>query len=364
MTQSPDPLEISTPNVSITKSMTQSPNPLEISTPNTTIIDENHNSSTDSDSSLPQNPETVDSESNDLNASEILKKIRVKNVNRITIATLNINSLSPKFEQLKEVIGTNLDILTIQETKLDSTFPNEQFFIEGYSEPYRLDRNRNGGGVMIYVREDIPSKQLDKHIFTKNIEGLFVEINLRKTKLLLFGSYRSDHPVYGLKSDDYFEQIGFALDTYSNYNKFLLAGDFNVDEKDDVIQEFLIEHNAKNLVKEKTCFKNLDNPSCIDLFLTNSSQSFQNTTTVTTGLSDFHKMVVTVLKTTFPKLPPKIIEYRDYKRFVQKDFSKELKVSLRNRENNYDNFEQIFLEVLNKHAPVKKKVVRANDKHL
>ena len=88
------------------------------------------------------------------NAVNILKKIRIKNINRITIATLNINSLASKFEQLREVIGNNIDILTIQETKLDSSFPTDQFLIDGYSEPYRKDRNRRGGGVMIYVRSD------------------------------------------------------------------------------------------------------------------------------------------------------------------------------------------------------------------
>ena len=48
--------------------------------------------------------------------------------------------------------------------------------------PYRLDKNRNGGGVIIYVREDIPSKFLRKHLFSNDIEGLFVEINFRKSK--------------------------------------------------------------------------------------------------------------------------------------------------------------------------------------
>ena len=88
----------------------------------------------------------------------LLRKIRVKNINKVIIGTLNINSLAPKFDQLREVIGNHLDILTIQETKLDSSFPTGQFLINGYSEPYRLDRNRNGGGVMIYVREDIPKQ--------------------------------------------------------------------------------------------------------------------------------------------------------------------------------------------------------------
>ena len=128
------------------------------------------------------------------------------------------------------------------------------------------------------------------------------------------------------------------------------------------MKEFLYEYKAKNLVKQKTCFL-LWNPSCIDLFLTNCHQSFQNTTTVSTGLSDFHKMVVTVKKTTFPKAKPKIIQYRDYKNFVEEAFRIELRGRLQKEVIiNYSKFEQIFLQALNKHAPPKKKVLRANDK--
>ena len=205
----------------------------------------------------------------------ILREIRIKNINRVIIGTLNINSLPAKFEQLKVIIGKYLDILVIQETKIDASFSTEQFIISGYKKPYRLDRNRNGGGIIIYVREDIPSKELKRHNFTKNIEGLFIEINLRKIKLLLFGTYHSTHPEYGLKDQEYFEQVGLALDVYSNYEKFLLAGDFNIEEEETVLKEFLYQYHAKNLVKEKTCFKSIDNPSCIDLFLTKSYLNFQ-----------------------------------------------------------------------------------------
>ena len=61
---------------------------------------------------------------------------------------------------------------------------------------------------------------------------------------------------------------------------------------------FLNTYNLKNIVKQKTCFKNPDRPTCIDLILTNSSRTFQDTYAVETGLSDFHKLVVTVLKYT------------------------------------------------------------------
>ena len=57
--------------------------------------------------------------------------------------------------------------------------------LNGYNEPYRLDRNKHGGGVLVYVREGIPSKPLKKHTFTRDIEGIFIEINLRKTKILI-----------------------------------------------------------------------------------------------------------------------------------------------------------------------------------
>ena len=142
----------------------------------------------------------------------------------------------------------------------------------------------------------------------------------------------------------------------------MLAGDFNVEENQNSLNDFLYQYNAKNLVKEKT-YKNINNPSCIDLFLTNSYQSFQDTTTVSTGLSDFHKMAVTVMKTTFPKAKPKIIHYRDYKRFVLENFRMDLINRLKTQLiDKYAKFELIFLEILNKHAPSKTKVLRANDK--
>ena len=171
--------------------------------------------------------EDSDTELDAENAYDALKEIKIKNVNKVVIGTLNINSIASKFDELREIIGKNIDILTIQETKLDSSFPTQQFLLDGFSEPYRLDRNRDGGGVLIYVREDIPSKLLKKHTFTKNVEGLFIEVNLRKTKLLFFGGYRSDHQIHGLCKNDYLQQLSFAIDKYSSYDKILLAGDFS-----------------------------------------------------------------------------------------------------------------------------------------
>ena len=63
-----------------------------------------------------------------------------------------MNSIRNKFDLLVSIINNNTDIFMISETKLDPSFPNGQFHIHGFSEPYRLDRNRNGGGTVLYIR--------------------------------------------------------------------------------------------------------------------------------------------------------------------------------------------------------------------
>ena len=76
---------------------------------------------------------------------KILDNLRVKNMNRIIFAHLNINSIRNKFDMLSDLIRGKIDILLISETKLDETFPSSQFLIPGFSIPYRLDRKVGGG---------------------------------------------------------------------------------------------------------------------------------------------------------------------------------------------------------------------------
>ena len=100
---------------------------------------------------------------------------------------------------------------------------------------------------------------------------------------MLFGSYHPPNQNDGY----YFDCVSRSLDLYyPNYGKFILAGDFNAQDTEPVLSNFIDQYSATNLVKNKTCFKNINNPSCVDLFITNSYRSFQNTQTLSTGLSD------------------------------------------------------------------------------
>ena len=101
----------------------------------------------------------------------------------------------------------------------------------------------------------------------------------------------------------------------SNYESIILVGDFNSEINDNSMNDFCESYNLRSLIRESTCYKNPENPSCIDLFLTNSPNSFQNSGVVETGLSDFHRMIVTVMKTSFQRLLPKIRHYRNYSNY-------------------------------------------------
>ena len=168
-----------------------------------------------------------------------MKNVRLKNFKKAVIGQININSISSKFNQLKELVLKHVDLLVLCETKLDETFPSSQFYMDGFSLRYRLDRNPNGGGITIFVKEDIPSKLLTKHNFPMDVEGLFVELNFRKSKWLLFGTY---HPP--AQNDQYFFNcIDKALDTYSNYEYVLLARDFNAKDDKPCLSNFLHQHD-------------------------------------------------------------------------------------------------------------------------
>ena len=68
-------------------------------------------------------------------------------------------------------ISNNLDLLMKSKTKINDTLPGSQFLIKGYSVPSRLDRRAKGGGILLYIREDIPSKRIKKPHLTSHLKG-------------------------------------------------------------------------------------------------------------------------------------------------------------------------------------------------
>ena len=121
------------------------------------------------------------------------------------------------------------------------------------------------------------------------------------------------------------------------------------------MSNFLSQHNLYNLVKVSACVKNSSKPTSIDLFLTTKNIHFQNIIAVCSGLSDFHKLVLTVLKTSFDKNKLCQILDMDYKNFKSESFNEDLQNILSTSQiNTCKQFEEIFLSFLNMHEPLKR----------
>ena len=266
-----------------------------------------------------------------------------------------------KFESLSTQVKGNIDVLMVSETKIDDTFPVGNSVVDGFSTPYWLDRDSDGGGIMLYVREDIPSNLLATD--EKNhIESFYAELNLSNEKWLINCSYNPNKSMTG----NHLDALGTYLDLHSTtYEKFLILGDFNVGIEEQHMKAFCDNYNLTSLIKQPTCYKNPNNPTCIDLILSNTPRSFQSTCVIETGLSDFHLMTLTVLKKSFRKFHPRLINYRSYKNFSSEAFRESLleKLSKEIFENNDEGLQRfcnINLQVLNQHAPQKIKYVRGN----
>ena len=117
------------------------------------------------------------------------------------------------------------------------------------------------------------------------------------------------------------------------------------------------------LLKQPTYFKNLENPTRIDHILTNHPKRFHSSSVFETGLSEFHKLTLTVLKVFNTKREPKIIQYRDYNHFDNASFRADLLQELSHQNvqpGEFQKFKYISSKVLNIHAPLKEKHARCN----
>ena len=249
----------------------------------------------------------------------ILEELKQKNIERPVIAHLNINSISSKFEPLMSLVKDNVDFLVITESKIDDTFPLGQFQIEGFARPIRLDRTRNGGGVIIFIRDDLTCHELTPRVLYPELECTFLEMRIRQSKWLVVAGYNPHKE----NTTKFLNAISEELDKLlPKYENLLALGDWNSEMTEESMENFCEMYNLENLIKEPTCFKSTENPSSIDIILTNKKLSFQNSMTIETGLSDFHKMTVTVMKKFFKKKEPIKIIYHDRKNFNAVNFEK------------------------------------------
>ena len=233
-----------------------------------------------------------------------------------------------KFSSLQQTVLNKADILLLSETKIDDSFPNSQFFAEGF-KMYRKDRATTGGGLLLYINENLPGKIINSYKFKEHSEIIVFEFTVSNKKWLLLGNYRPPS-----QNDlSFISELNLVLNFFSPiYENFVFLGDFNLSSENPNLKNFMRSFDLESLINSPTCYKST-NPSCIDVVLTNKKNHFIKSAAFETGLSDHYKLITTILRKTIIKGNSKKMFYSYYKRFDQKKFETELKLKLNSQTN-------------------------------
>ena len=112
----------------------------------------------------------------------------------------------------------------ITESKLDDTFPADQFQVEGFLRPIRLDRNRNGGGLIIFAREGLTCRELKPRKLYPELECTFLELRIRDCKWLVVMGYNPHKEKIG----NFLDLLSREIDQHlPNNDNLLMLGDWN-----------------------------------------------------------------------------------------------------------------------------------------
>ena len=295
------------------------------------------------------------------------------NVNKkgIKVCHLNIQSLTSCFDEFKLWFKKNsFHVITLSETWLDGTIHDSEIDIPGYVFE-RKDRNRNGGGVAVYIKDDIQYSRRND-IENDNTESLWIEIQQVHKKSFVIGTlYRPETGV------EYFDFLSEMMDSVSNENKeIFLLGDLNCDflKKNHVTNHMSVFMNLFNLTQlvDKPTRITPTSRTLLDVILTTNANICTDTRAVHKSFSD-HSLVQTTIMSKC-KVNNKCNnsnnhvtkKFRCFKNFKVDDFVNDLKESNWTVDDTqltsvaWNSFVSKFTMICDKHAPIK--IIKFKDK--
>ena len=182
------------------------------------------NSHIEPDNNSQVNPKTpIDLPNRFSSSAHVQPNLRIPVTRGFKIASINLTSLYKNIDQLRiYMLSKTVDILAINETRLDSFIQNGEVSIPGYTLE-RKDRNRNGGGVALYIRDSINCK-CPIGLPDDNIELISIQVSKPKAKpFIVFTSYRPPGSTTELMNR--FEDVLQKLDSY--HREVNIIGDLN-----------------------------------------------------------------------------------------------------------------------------------------
>ena len=256
---------------------------------------------------------------NDLDPYKVLANFYKINSKNITFSHLNINSLTNKFPELHDIFRNGAcSIIFLSETKIDPSFPNAQFTITNYCL-HRQDRNIHGGGLLCYVHQMLPHRnRQDIAVNSNGIESIVIHVKVNKHNLFFIGVYKPPN-INNAHLKNAIEDM--MNKCYLESEHVYIIGDMNINfmKSQNVLTDTLTSYDLKQVIKNPTCFKSIQNPTLIDIILT-SKPKLMKTINIPLGISDFHNYIGGAIKIPLPNDERKVITYRSFKKFNDKSY--------------------------------------------
>ena len=293
----------------------------------------------------------------------------IPNERGFKMAFLNIVSLLKKIDEINfSMTNKFIDLIAFNETRLDPNITDNMVSLDGY-DVIRKDRSRNGGGVCIYLRSSINYK-IRKDLVPPELEAVCVEIIKPHSKPFLVTTvYRPPSSLPEFFDD--FEKLIKAID---NENKEVyILGDLNCNmlktDKDANIPTKKIKslyelYQLTQMIDEATRVT-MTTSSLIDHIVTNTPEKISDSGVIHTGISD-HSVVFAIRKISVIDKQENILEIRNMKNFNEEKFIEDLLkqpwehiyFSAEDPNAMWEIWKKIFLDVLDKHAPLQHKKIR------
>lgn len=280
---------------------------------------------------------------------------------------MNVRSLLPKIDMVRLwAKSTDADVMILSETWLSKHTPDSHIYMDGYNI-FRTDRHAKGGGVAIYAKNSFQATVLLSKSVPKQYELLVLKVEFTKSCIMtIVGCYRPPSALI-----DTLPSLSDSLSTVK-YNELVFMGDLNWDWLAPVSDPFKCFCDSAHLTQiiESPTRPNPKHPeksTLLDLFLTNAPHKYKATAVFANDVSD-HCVIAAVRDTKLPKLQPRIIIKRNFKSFCEQAFLHDLylcdwaKVCLiPDPEMALSYFKLLFLDVINRHAPLRKYRVKGRD---
>ncbi|KAF4533551.1 hypothetical protein B566_EDAN001036 [Ephemera danica] len=290
--------------------------------------------------------------------------IVLKDTGLIHFVHINAQSLLSHFDYFYNAfMGLNIHVIAVSETWLQPCIKSSQISLPGY-EIFRVDRlHKGGGGVAIFVRNDIKCKILatSKPEEKNKAEFIISELKFGYKKVLFTTIYRPPNTMFIDDIDDAISNMG------AEYDHIIITGDLNIDIlKETSMKKKLLDSfttlglSLTNYTDPTHIHSYRDLPTLIDIFACNNTQNIKSNGQIEAPGFSHHDLIYISYSIKSDKIRAQTITFRDKKKINTQSLRLDAAKITTNNLKDYNDVDEMvdylrneIIALYDQHAPLK-----------